>query len=214
MKKVKICPSLLSANFFDLKKDVSLVEKAGIDVLHIDIMDGHFVSNLSFGVPVIKSLRPITKMPFDTHLMVQNPDEMLPWFAESGSDIITVHLEACRDVVATLGKIRALGKKAGVSLRPQTPISGLENLLDKLDLILLMTVNPGFGGQTFMPDQLQKIADVRTMIGQKNIYLEVDGGINPKTAKLCSNAGADVLVAGSAVFKTDNYAEALAELKK
>ena len=209
-----VSASLLAADFGCLKEEIKSVEKAGCDWLHLDVMDGHFVPNLSFGVPVIKSIRPISDMPFDTHLMVQNPDEMLPWFAEAGSDIITVHLEACQDVIATLSKIRTLGKKAGLSLRPQTPISGLEPLLDKLDLILLMTVNPGFGGQSFMPDQLQKISDVRAMIGARKIYLEVDGGINPQTAKLCCDAGADVLVAGSAVFKANNYSEALAALKK
>ena len=209
-----VSASLLAADFGQLAKDVQAVEQAGCDWLHLDVMDGHFVPNLSYGIPVLKSLRPLTQMPFDTHLMVQNPDKMIPWFANAGADIITVHLEACDNAENTLQNIRSLGKKAGISLRPQTPIDGLKDLLDCLDLILVMTVNPGFGGQTFMADQLQKINDIHNLIEDYPIRLSVDGGINPQTAKLCIKAGADVLVAGSSIFKTDNYAAAVASLKK
>lgn len=210
---VLIAPSLLSSDFSILKEEVIALEKAGADMIHLDIMDGRFVPNLTFGAPVVKSIRGATKLPFDAHLMVENPELMIESFAKAGADFITVHAEATKHLDRVLQKIRSLGVKAGVALNPSTDESTIKYVLDRLDLVLVMSVNPGFGGQSFIQSSLDKIARVKKMIKGYPIVLEVDGGINPLTAAASIAAGADILVAGSAVFKTSDYRQNIKALK-
>ena len=215
MKRPLIAPSILSADFAALGRDVQAIAGAGADYIHIDVMDGHFVPNITIGPAVVKALRPLTDLPFDVHLMISPVDPYLEAFAEAGADIITVQAEATTHLDRTVERIRGLGPRAGVALNPATPEAAVDYLLDRLDLVLVMTVNPGFGGQSFIPAMTRKIAALRAMIGARPVQIEVDGGVNPETAALCRAAGAEVLVAGSAVFQggPTRYGDNIAALR-
>jgi len=213
---IKIAPSILSADFARLGDEVLAVDRAGADYIHVDVMDGHFVPNITIGPLVVEALRPVTAKPFDVHLMIEQPDLYIPEFARAGADIITVHQEAVPHLHRTVQLIRQLGKKAGVSINPATPVETLDVILDELDLVLVMSVNPGFGGQSFIPSVLEKIRTLRQRIDQRGLQteLEVDGGVKVDNIAEVVAAGADVLVAGSAVFNSNDYCATISALRE
>ncbi len=212
---VKIAPSILSANFSKLGEEIKDVESGGADLIHVDVMDGHFVPNITIGPLVVSSIRPITTLPLDVHLMIEEPDQYIEDFANAGADFITVHVEACRHLHRTLSLIKSYGVKAGVVLNPATPIDSIKHVIEEVDMILFMTVNPGFGGQTFIHSVLPKIREVSSMIEAlgRHIEIEVDGGVNEETARLCIEAGATVLVAGSAIYNCQDRKQAISKIR-
>ncbi|MCD4785089.1 MAG: ribulose-phosphate 3-epimerase [Candidatus Eremiobacteraeota bacterium] len=213
---IKVAPSILAADFSRLGEEIIAVEKAGADMIHLDVMDGHFVPNITFGPVVIKSIRKVTNLPFDSHLMIENPEKYIGDVADAGVDILTVQMETCVHLQKVLSQIHECGMKAGVAMNPHTPTEFLEYVMEDLELILVLTVNPGFGGQKLVKSVVPKIRKVREMIDRsgRDIYLEVDGGINSKTCKTVIEAGANLLVAGSAIFGTKNYKSAIEDLRK
>lgn len=213
---MKISPSILSADFANLKEDVTLMEKAGAEYIHIDVMDGQFVSSITFGANVVQALRPHTKMVMDVHLMIENPENQLVNFAKAGADILMVHAEATKHLYAVLQEIKRLKMKPGVVINPGTPVSFIEPVLGIVDQVLVMTVNPGFGGQKFLPDMLEKITELKNIREEKNYSfdIEVDGGITDKTAPMCAKAGADVFVAGSYLYNSEDPVESLRVLRE
>lgn len=212
---VKIAPSILSADFAKLGEEIIDVEKGGADFIHVDVMDGHFVPNITIGPLIVEAIRPITKLPLDVHLMIENPDQYIETFAKAGADYITVHVEACRHLHRTIQHIKSFGVKAGVVLNPATPVETIQHVLQDIDMVLLMSVNPGFGGQKFIPEVLPKIRKVKEMAEQKGLHIEIeiDGGVNQETAKQCVEAGATVLVAGSAVYNEKDRAKAISSIR-
>ncbi|MBM7715625.1 ribulose-phosphate 3-epimerase [Bacillus thermophilus] len=213
---MKIAPSILAADFTKLGEEIKEVEAAGADLIHIDVMDGHFVPNITMGPAVVEAIRSITELPLDVHLMIENPDQYIEAFAKAGADYMTVHVEASPHLHRTLDEIKKQGIKSGVVLNPATPAESIKYVLDNIDMVLLMTVNPGFGGQSFIHSVLPKITEVRNMGLKHGVQfdIEVDGGINPETAKLCKEAGATVLVAGSSIFQQKDRKKALLEIRK
>ncbi|WJQ08228.1 ribulose-phosphate 3-epimerase [Geobacillus stearothermophilus] len=213
---IRIAPSILSADFARLAEEIRSVEEGGADWLHVDVMDGRFVPNITIGPPVVAAIRPVTKLPLDVHLMIADPDRYIPAFAKAGADIISVHAEACVHLHRTIHFIKEQGVKAGVVLNPHTPVETIRHIIADVDLVLLMTVNPGFGGQAFIPSVVPKIREVARLAGEQNkaLDIEVDGGVNAKTAPLCAEAGANVLVAGSAIYNEADRAAAIRALRE
>jgi ribulose-phosphate 3-epimerase len=214
---IKLAPSILSADFARLGEQIDEVARAGADYIHIDVMDGHFVPNITIGAPVVASIRPITNLPLDVHLMIEHPERFISEFVQAGADIITVHVETCPHLRKTIRLIKELGARAGVSLNPPTPVSAVEEFLPHVDLVLVMSVNPGFGGQSFIPKTLPKIAEMRKILNDRGLSaeLEVDGGINADNAPSIVKAGADVLVAGNSIFRAkEGIGRALRRLRK
>ncbi|WP_043933375.1 ribulose-phosphate 3-epimerase [Bacillus sp. EB01] len=212
---VKIAPSILSADFSRLGEEIKDVERGGADYIHIDVMDGHFVPNITIGPLIVEAVRPVTEIPLDVHLMIENPDQYIEAFAKAGADYITVHVEASRHLHRTIHLIKSFGVKAGVVLNPATPVDSIKHVIEDVDMVLLMSVNPGFGGQKFIQGVLPKIREVKKMAESfgKDVEIEIDGGVNAETARLCVEAGATVLVAGSAVYNNEDRAAAIAAIR-